>query len=220
LGVPAILARYLARPVQQRGRAASTDLRSLSALLLRGDVLLTHGNTRMAALVRLLTRSPWSHVAMYVGPLEAGPDPRCVVEADVAAGVRAVPLSEFDGQQVRVLRPVGLQDADRRRLADWVVGRIGNEYDHAYAWALARRLLGLPSASRPAAAPGSGFICSSLLARAFVLIGFQISAQLPRDFERVSGFDVVAADTHLCQPARCAPSAAYARHARPPHSST
>jgi hypothetical protein len=101
-----------------------------------------------------------------------------------------------------------------------VVGRIGNEYDHAYAWALARRLLRLPSDLRASPGPGSGFICSSLLVQAFVLVGYQISAQLPRDFERACGFDVVAADTHLCQPARRAPSAAHARHAGLPHSST
>lgn len=58
------------------------------------------------------------------------------LEADVAAGVRAVPLSEFSGLRVRVLRPAGLQEADRRRLADWVVSRIGDEYDIAHAWAL------------------------------------------------------------------------------------
>lgn len=168
---------------------------------MRGDVLLAGGNTRMAALVRRLTRSPWSHVAMYVGPLEPGPDPRCVVEADVAAGVRAVPLSEFDGQRVRVLRPAGLPDGDRRRLADWVVGRIGDEYDHAHAWALARRLLRLPPAARAAPAPGSRFICSTLLAQAFALVGYRISGELPRDFESAAGFDPVAPDTPSCQPA-------------------
>jgi hypothetical protein len=193
MGFSAILARYLATPVRQPGAADTAALHALAARLQRGDVLLTRGNTRMAALVQRLTRSPWSHVSMYVGPLEGGPDPRCVVEADVAAGVRAVPLSEFAGQPVRVLRPTGLQDADRDRLADWVLGQIGHEYDHAHAWALAGRLLRLPVQAAPA--PGSRFICSSLLAQAFVLVGFQISAQLPGDFERAAGFDVLAADT-------------------------
>ena len=55
---------------------------ALSARLRAGDVLLTEGNTRAAALVRCVTRSPWAHVSIYVGPLEAGDDPRCIVEAD------------------------------------------------------------------------------------------------------------------------------------------
>ena len=131
-----VLARYLAEPVAHHSASIGADAPSLAALLRRGDVLLTEGITRMAMLVRHLTGSPWSHVSMYVGALEDQPDPRCVVEADIAAGVRAVPLSEFKGLRVRVLRPTGLQEADRRRLADWVVSRIGDEYDIAHAWAL------------------------------------------------------------------------------------
>jgi hypothetical protein len=67
-------------------------------------VLLSDGNTRAAALVRPMTRSPWSHVSLYVGPPEAGPDRRCIVEADVAVGVRAVRLSEPKGLHVRALQ--------------------------------------------------------------------------------------------------------------------
>ena len=73
---------------------------------------------------------------MYVGPLDNGPDPLCVVEADIAAGVRSIRLSELNALQVRVLRPIGLTDTDRARLADWVVGQIGSEYDFAHAWGL------------------------------------------------------------------------------------
>lgn len=206
------LARYLGQPAKGCSPSTTAEAQSLSAMLRCGDVLLTAGNTRMAALVRRITGSTWSHVSMYVGPLEEGPDPRCVVEADIAAGVRAVPLSEFKGQRVRVLRPTGLRDTDRRRLADWVVGRIGAEYDLAQALALARRLLRLPLASRLPPAPSAmaqgatRFICSSLLAHAFVLVGCpivpsQISIRdaraadhryvTPRDFESASGFEVV-----------------------------
>src|SRR5262245_48449270 len=208
------LALYLAKPAKQCRASRAVDTQALSAMLQHGDVLLTDGNTHMAAIVRRLTGSPWSHVAMYVGPLEDGPDPRCIVEADVADGVRAVPLSAFQGQRVRVLRPTDLDDAERRRLADWVVRRIGAEYDRAHAWALARRSLGLQAASRSPAVPSTmaqgatRFICSSLLAQAFVLVGYQIvPTQIgvreswaadhryvtPRDFESASGFEVVRA---------------------------
>jgi len=54
---------------------------------------------------------------------------------------------------------------------------------------------------RAAPAPRSGFICSTLLAQAFALVGYRISGELPGDFETASGFDVVAADTYSCQPA-------------------
>jgi hypothetical protein len=64
------LTLYLSRPIRHGGSSESADLQSLAAVLLPGDVLLTDGNTRAAALVRRMTRSTWAHVAMYVGPLE------------------------------------------------------------------------------------------------------------------------------------------------------
>ena len=166
--------------------------------MLHGDVLLTDGNTRIAALVRRVTQSPWSHVAMYVGPLEPGPDSHCIVEADIAAGVRAVRLSDLKRLRVRVMRGNGLDDTQRRRLADWVVSRIGGQYDLAHALALVRRLLRLPLAPRLAQAPAASatrFICSTLLAHAFLFVGSPIvpdeSSVTPHDFEAASTLEPV-----------------------------
>jgi hypothetical protein len=205
------VALYLAQPVKQPGASPTADPLSLSSSFLPGDVLLSDGNTRAAAIVRRITQSPWSHVSMYVGPLEAGPDPRCIVEADVAAGVRAVRLSDLKGLHVRVLRPTGLDDIERRRLADWVTSRIGGDYDLAHAWMLATKLLRLPLGRRlwPAASMAQSatrFICSSLLAQAFMLVGYPIMPVLigmretgardhrfvtPHDFQSASVFEVV-----------------------------
>src|SRR5437016_1990404 len=141
------LARYLAQPVKRYSPATDTDPLSLSAVLHHGDVLLTEGNTRVAALVKRITQSTWSHVSIYVGPLEKGPDPLCIVEADIAAGVRPVRL------------PARLPP--RPTLAE--------------------------SATR--------FICSSLVAHAFALIGTPILPVhrylTPGDFESAPLFEVV-----------------------------
>jgi hypothetical protein len=98
------LTLYLAQPIKHSITDPSADPRSLAGVLKRGDVLLTHGNSRFAVLIKCVTRSPWSHVSMYVGPLDDGPDPLCVVEADIAAGVRSIRLSELNALHVRVLR--------------------------------------------------------------------------------------------------------------------
>jgi hypothetical protein len=207
--VLALLVGYLAQPVKRQTASATTDARSLAAVLRSGDVLLSDGRTRAAALVRRVTRSPWAHVSMYVGRLEEGPDPRCIVEADVAAGVRAVSLSELDDQRIRVLRATFLGDDERRRLADWVVSRIGDGYDLPLALVLAARLLRVSLPGKMRLVPGAmaegtrRFICSSLLAQAFLLVGYQIcpgpaAVRLkeeghltPRDFDGASGFEVV-----------------------------
>ena len=206
------LVLYLAQPIRHHGPATVADPQSLAAILDRGDVLLTEGNTRAAALVKRVTRSTWSHVSMYVGPLEEGPDPRCIVEADIAAGVRSIRLSELNAVHVRVLRPTGLNDMRRRQLADWVVSRIGSGYDLAHAWVLGRSLLRLPPSTRKPSSPGripegaKRFICCSLLAHAFALVEYPIlpvqarvsrpsvidhGSLTPADFEVASALEVV-----------------------------
>jgi hypothetical protein len=108
------LVGYLTQPIKKSIQEPTAD-RSMPTGLNRGDVLLTHGNTRVAALISRVTRSRWSHVSMYVGPLEDGPDPVCIVEADMAAGVRSIRFSELNvsrgtneprkiGRRVRRLR--------------------------------------------------------------------------------------------------------------------
>jgi len=189
------LARYLAEPLSRP--TAPGDVLALSALLRPGDVLLTEGNTRAAALVRRVTRSPWSHVSMYVGPLETGGDPRCVVEADLGTGVRAVPLSEFKGQRMRIVRPLELNENDRRRLTHWLIGHIGDPYDLMHAWALGRWFFKLP-APQTLVQDAKRFICSSLLVQAFLSIGYPIATGearyvVPRDFENPAGFELVQA---------------------------
>lgn len=210
----AALGAFLTQPLKRHRTATIAGPESLSALLRGGDVLLTEGNTRAAALIKRMTRSTWSHVSMYVGPLEDGPDPPCIVEADIAQGVRSIRLSELEGLNLRVLRPVGLNDAVRSRIAEWVVRQIGGEYDMQHAWALARRFLRIPQKERVPPAPtgiaGSAarFICSSLLANAFALVGHPIVPiyaavpagstadhryVIPGDFETAPVFEVVSA---------------------------
>jgi len=63
------LARYLAKPLGQSSTLTHADRRGLAAVLRRGDVLLSAGNTRCAEQVKRLTQSTWS--SMYVGPLAA-----------------------------------------------------------------------------------------------------------------------------------------------------
>ncbi len=207
----AAVALYLTQPIKHSVNQDSVP-QSIAAVLHRGDVLLTQGNSRFAAVIKYLTRSPWSHVSMYVGPLDDGPDPLCIVEADIAAGVRPIRLSELNALQVRVLRPIGLTDTDRIRLGQWVVGQIGSEYDIAHAWRLLRNVSRLltpihfRSAPETIARSAKRFICCSLLAQAFALVGHSVMPDkaghgltatadathlIPGDFARASLFEVV-----------------------------
>jgi cell wall-associated NlpC family hydrolase len=205
------LALYLAKPLDEFSTLTSVERRGLAAVLRRGDVLLSAGNTRCAELVKRLTQSTWSHVSMYVGPMEDDADPLCVVEADIVHGVRMIRLSELNAHSTCVLRPIGLDAIERARLAQSVLRHVGSEYDLAHAWQLARslmlrrlwaRLRSLPTTMRLSA---TRFICSSLIAQAFAVVGYSIlpgdplvvergryhSWLVPADFERASIFAVV-----------------------------
>ncbi len=114
---------FLTQPVKTTHSMDAGESRSLSAVLRPGDVLADGRNSRAAVLIKYITGSAWSHVAMYVGPLAAGDDPPCVVEADIEEGVRAIRLSELNALHVRVLRPVGLSDIHRIALAEWTLAR-------------------------------------------------------------------------------------------------
>jgi hypothetical protein len=205
------LTRYLARPLDVFSTLTKVDRQALAAVRRCGDVLLCAGNTRCAELVKRLTRSTWSHVSMYVGILEDGLDPLCIVEADIAGGVRAIRLSDLDARRICVLRPVCLDDTERARLTQSVLRHIGREYDLAHAWLLARSLLvwrwwaRLRSVHTAMGRSATHFICSSLSAQAFALIGHSIVPAgadaieleanqnwlVPADFERASLFATV-----------------------------
>ena len=211
IGATSAVAFCLARPLDEFSTLTTADRRALAAVLRPGDVLLSAGNTRFAELVKRLTQSTWSHVSMYVGPMEDAPDPLCVVEADIVHGVRSIRLSQIDAHRICVLRPAALDDTERARLAEFVLRHIGSEYDLAHAWLLARSLFVRRWWARLRSVPttmGRGatrFICSSLIAHAFALIGHSIlpadgtvadraghhNALVPADFERASLFAVV-----------------------------
>jgi hypothetical protein len=205
------LTLYLAKPVEQFATLTSADRAALATVLRPGDVLLSAGTTRCARVVKHLTRSTWSHVSMYVGPLHDAADAPCIVEADIAAGVRAIPLSQLAARQVCVLRPVDLDDAERARLAECVVRYIGSDYDLMHACVLAYNLLLRRWWNRLRALPttmgrdAARFICSSLIAEAFALMGHSVlltqthttecQAQhgglVPADFERACALAIV-----------------------------
>jgi hypothetical protein len=127
------LARFLTGPARMAPTLATYDPRLLAGVIRPGDVLLVEGNSKVSVAIKYLTQSTWSHAALYVGdapgPPPAGEEPRVLIEADLNAGGRAVPLSEYAERHTRICRPVGLSPEDLQRVIDYAVGRIGHQYD-------------------------------------------------------------------------------------------
>src|SRR5580765_5988942 len=173
------LAKYLSTPLPDDARGATSPPEKLAGALEPGDVLLVEGHTRVSAAIKYLTQSTWSHSALYIGdalgPPPAGEEPKVLIEADLRAGVHAVPLSHYAGLHTRICRPVGLAPEDLKKVIDFAVKSIGESYDLRNLIDLARYLLPTPPVPtrlrRRMIALGSGdptrAICSTMIAQAF-----------------------------------------------------
>jgi hypothetical protein len=172
------LAHYLSKPGKDEGRGASCEPGQLSTALRKGDVLLVEGFTRFSTAIKYLTQSTWSHAALCISN-EPGKE---LLEADVLAGVRVVPLSDYWTLHTRICRPVGLTEQEIDAVIAYATGRLGHQYDLKNIIDLARYLIRTPPVPshwrRRMLALGSGdptkAICSSLIAQAFQSVRYPI----------------------------------------------
>lgn len=179
------LARLLTKPVHVHGTGPATHPDRLLASLRPADVLLVEGGGWISGAIKYLTQSTWSHAALYVGShlTEAGGAcGHCFIEADMVDGVRSVGIAEFVGAHTRICRPVGLDEAECRKVTQFAIARLGNRYDLRNIIDLVRYLLPTPPVPqrfrRRMLALGSGdptrAICSTFIAQAFQSIRYPI----------------------------------------------
>ncbi len=189
------LARYLSQPILDYKPYITYEIPLLEDILQPGDILLVEGNTRISRIIKYLTQSTWSHAAFYAGDSsqqfaesgEASP----LIEAELNDGVIAVPLSKYRNFHIRICRPIGLSDHDRKKVVDFMVQRLGLQYDLRHVYDLLRYFIGrLPvpeHAKRGMIAIGSGdpskAICSSLIAESFQSIPYPILPKIEKQAE-------------------------------------
>jgi permuted papain-like amidase YaeF/Yiix C92 family enzyme len=189
-------ARALTKPRGSYNLVLPNNLENLRRVVRKGDVILVDGEQRVSEVIKYLTQSSWSHVALYVGDelLRRHPERReelvatygrdaehLIVEA-LMMGVVASPLGKYEQFNLRVCRPRGLRREDLRRILDEVLAQIGLKYDVKHVVDLARYFFPVSliprRLRRRALTFGSGLptevICSSMIARAFQNVGFPI----------------------------------------------
>lgn len=180
------LAAFLSRDGHAHSASAPTNQEFLKRCLRRGDVMLIEGTSIIAAAIKYLTQSTWSHAALCIGEQvrdEDHPEGGCVfVEADLQAGVRRVDLRTYSGYHCRICRPVGLSATEVDQVIAYAIGHLGHAYDTRNIVDLARYLLPTPpvptSWRRKMISLGSGdptrAICSGLVAQSFQAIGYPV----------------------------------------------
>jgi len=180
------LVNYLTTEIEGFAPLTTTaDPVRLASTLQVGDVLLVEGRTRISSAIKYLTQSTWSHAALYVGDLgirEGDAEPHVLVEVNLGEGCISAPLSRYALAHTRICRPVGLSAGEAVRLAQFMIERIGLEYDMRNIVDLVRYLLPTPPVPtrfrRRMIALGSGdptrAICSTLIAAAFQEINYPV----------------------------------------------
>ncbi|MFM1816186.1 MAG: hypothetical protein RLZ98_2881, partial [Pseudomonadota bacterium] len=127
------------------GVMPQTNLERLARTLRPGDVLLVEGCDRISAAIKYLTQSTWSHAALYVGsvlpPPEDGGEACTLIEVNLGEGCVAARLSKYRYVHTRICRPVNLTPADRHELIQFMIDRIGLQYDMRNIFDLARYLI-------------------------------------------------------------------------------
>ena len=190
------ITRLLTTPLPHYDRRVANDLVNLKRYVRKGDVILVDGDQRVSLVIKYLTQSSWSHIALYVGDeaVRRAPERRAELEAAFGMeaehllveaemkGVLLSPISKYLHNNIRVCRPYALRNEDRDRILDELMGRVGHQYDLRNIVDLARYFFPvslIPRRLRPRALTiGSGeptaVICSSMIAEAFQNVGFPI----------------------------------------------
>ena len=198
------------------------------------DVILVEGRTRISEVIRQITQSSWTHAALYIGCardiknpefraklshyFDGDPDEPLIIESLLGSGTVVNPLSYYEKEHLRVCRPNGLSTEDSQEVINFVILRLGLDYDFRQILDLARFIF--PWALWPRRWRSSLFehnsgrptktVCSTMIAEAFQHIQFPIlplvqineeqqikfyqrnaKLYLPRDFDYSPYFEIV-----------------------------
>lgn len=179
-------------------RAYLCDFKKISKEIVPGDVLLIEGRNRVSRVIQQITHSPWSHATLYVGKLNTikneelkskiqalgswPEDMPFIIESEVGEGTIISPLTKYDKDHIRILRPQGLNKKYINKVINYAVSRLGKRYNLRHVFDLARFLF--PWSLFPRRYRSTLFqhnaqqptedMCSSMIADAFHSIQFPI----------------------------------------------
>ncbi len=162
------------------------------------DVLLVEGRSRVSEVIKIVTLSPWTHAAIYIGRAvdvqdssmremlarhyDGDPWEPLLVESLLGKGTIVTPLSRYECDHVRICRPSGLLVDDVQCVVNFAIEQLGTDYDVRQLLDLAR--LSFPYAILPRQWRSSLFqhnagkpthiVCSSMIARCFQQVGYPI----------------------------------------------
>ncbi len=200
-----------------------SDLDRAALCLKPGDVILVEGRSRIASVIKTVTQSCWTHVALYVGRVQDHKDPEIIkvltthcphhdnqpllLEAELGSGTLVTTLNKYQDYHVRICRPTTLTVRDRDAVLLHTLNRVGLEYDIRLLFDLARwvfpiclfpRRWGSCLFDKENRRGKTHTICSTLIAEAFYAVEFPIRPE-------VSGTQAGNPQLEMQDPRLCTP---------------
>ncbi len=192
------IVKWLGQRRALRGLPLS-DFQRIGEELKLCDVILVEGRSRISDVIKLITQSPWSHAALYIGRIReidwsdelrdlviaqvgANCEEQLIIESELGLGTIVRPVSVYRDEHVRICRPTGLDRKDARRVVAYTLSRLGTPYNVRQILDLARFLF--PWAIMPRRWRSTLFyhhlgtptrtVCSTMIAEAFDAVRFPI----------------------------------------------
>jgi len=162
------------------------------------DVILFEGRTRVGEVIKIITLSPWTHAALYIGRINEIRDPKTlaivqkhykgdpaeplVIESLLGFGTIINPLSDYTDDNLRVCRAEGLSFPDQNKVIGFAAEHLGMNYDIRQLLDLARFMFPyalLPRRWRSSlfqhnAGRPTNIVCSSMIARCYQSVNFPV----------------------------------------------
>lgn len=130
------------------------DFERLSFEIRPCDVLLVEGRSRVSQVIKTITQSIWTHSSLYIGRLHDIEDPKMreiveahfdgdpstqlLIEPILGKGTIITPLTDYEGEHLRICRPRGLSRRDTQAVMGHAILHLGGDYDFRQMLDLAR----------------------------------------------------------------------------------
>lgn len=198
------------------------DFNRLKEQIKPADVLLVAGKSRVSRVITSITKSAWTHAALYIGSFndiqevslkeqinacyQGDPNEPLVIESLMGQGVVVTPLNRYQQYHIRICRPISLPSKDAKLVVQYAVSHLGQLYDNRQIFDLARFLLPwsiLPRRWRSSlfayhAHSSTKLTCSLLVAESFMSIRFPI-LPLVRSHD-IKGYEFIKRNPKLFTP--------------------
>ena len=206
------LAKFLTKEHIYKDAYYRVSIENIKSTLEPGDVVLVEGQRRASSAIQFITSSNWSHAAIFIG--KAKSFNHCLIEVKAVEGCKYTDVNAYRHHNLRICRPIFLNDKKRTIIIKHLKKKIGSKYDLRNIFDLIRFVYPNPPVPkkfrRNLVGIGAGdptkAICSSLIADAFNAIDHPVlpfadefntlilrhpTSCLPKDFDISPFFQII-----------------------------